>query len=358
VRESDLRVPASALIAFARAAFEKLGMAAEDAKMAAEILIDADLMGLDTHGIAHIDWHSGYAPGLQSGRVNPRPRIKVVRETPATALADAQGGFGLIVAAQAMDLAIGKARQVGIGAVALRNSRHCGAMGFYAKRAADAGLLGIAMTNASPWVVPTFARKKMLGTNPIAIGAPALHGPPFLLDIATSTVAMGKVETAMRLGRELPGGWALDAQARPTTDPQLVAKQGGLTPLGSTAERSSYKGYGLGAAVDILTGLLSGTGWSLRLEKGTSQAGQFFMALAIEAFADRDTFLRGVNDMLATLTSAEPADGAARVLFPGQREFETRADRERHGVPLDAQLLERLDRFAAQIGIAPLRTLT
>ena len=353
--ESDLRVPAASLVAFARAAFEKLGMAAEDAQTAAEILIDADLMGLDTHGIAHLDWHSGYAPGLQSGRVNPRPRIKVVRETPATALADAEGGFGLLVATQAMDLAIGKAHLVGVGAVALRNSRHCGAMGFYARRAADAGLLGIAMTNASPWVVPTFAKRKMLGTNPIAIGAPAWHGPPFLLDIATSTVAMGKVESALRLGRKLPYGWALDAQARPTTDPEVVAQEGGLTPLGSTAERSSYKGYGLGAAVDILTGLLSGTGWSLRLEKESSQAGQFFMALAIEAFADRDTFLRGVSDMLGTLRSAERADGAARVLFPGQREFETRADRERHGVPLDGELLQRLDRFAAQIGIAPVK---
>ncbi|HYB91693.1 MAG TPA: Ldh family oxidoreductase [Candidatus Binataceae bacterium] len=350
--DSDLRIPASSLISFARAAFERLGLEPGDARMAAEILIDANLMGLDTHGIAHIDSHTGYAPGLESGVVGARPRIKVLRETPATALADAQGGFGLIVAAQAMDLAIAKARQLGIGAVALRNSRHCGAMGFYAKRAVDAGMLGIAMTNASPWVVPTNAKTKMIGTNPIAIGAPVLHGYPFLADETTSTIAMGKVETATRLKHALLPGWALDRDARPTVDPAAVYGGGGLTPLGSTADCMSYKGYGLGAAVEILTGLLSGTNWALRLEKGNSQAAQFFLAMQIEAFADRDDFLRGMSDMVDTLMSAEPADGADRVLFPGQREFETRADRERNGVPLDRELLDRLDRFADRLGIA------
>jgi len=354
MNDSDLRIPASALISFARAAFERLGLGSDDARLAAEILIDANLMGLDTHGIAHLDWHAGYAPGLESGRVSSRPQIKILRETPATALADAEGGFGLVVAAKAMDLAIEKARQAGVGAVALRNSRHCGAMGFYAKRAVDAGMVGIAMTNASPWVVPTNAKTKMIGTNPIAIGAPVLHGYPFLADITTSTIAMGKVETATRLKHMLLPGWALDRDARSTIDPAAVYDGGGLTPLGSTADCSSYKGYGLGAAVEILTGLLSGTNWSMRLEKGSSQAAQFFLALQIEAFADRDDFLRGMSDMVDTLMSAEPANGADRVLFPGQREFETRADRERHGVPLDRELLERLDRFADRLGVARL----
>ncbi|HXW85200.1 MAG TPA: Ldh family oxidoreductase, partial [Candidatus Binataceae bacterium] len=157
MNETQVRVPASDLIEFARAAFVRLGMEGADARFAAEILIDANLMGLDTHGIAHLDSHVGYAPGLQAGLVDPRPRITVLSETPATALADAHGGFGLIVAARAMDLAIEKARHAGAGVVALRNSRHCGAMGYYARRAAEAGMVGIAMTNASPWVVPTNA---------------------------------------------------------------------------------------------------------------------------------------------------------------------------------------------------------
>ena len=351
--DEQRRVAAASLIEFARAAFGQLGMEPADAQLAAEILIDANLMGLDTHGIAHLDSHPGYAPGLRSGDVDPRPKLTVLRETAATALADANGGFGLIVAARAMDLAIEKARNAGVGVVALRNSRHCGAMGFYARRAVEAGMIGIAMTNCSPWVVPTNGKKKTLGTNPIAIGAPALHGPPFLLDIATSTVAMGKVETALRLKHQLAPGWALDGEARPTTDPAIVYSEGGLTPLGNTMECGSYKGYGLGVAVDILAGLLSATGWSLRLEKGTSQSGQFFMALKVQAFAETDAFLRDMSDLLTTLMSAEPAAGE-RVLFPGQREFEIRADRERNGVPLDLALLDRLNRFADKLGIARL----
>ena len=350
------RVPAAELMRFARDAFEKLGLTAKDAATSAEILIDADLMGLDTHGIAHIDWHPGYAPGLWSGKVKARPVTAIIRETPATALMDADSGFGLIVAARAMQLAIAKAATVGVGAVALRNSRHCGALGYYAHLAAKAGMVGMAMTNASPWVVPTNAKKKMIGTNPLAIAAPSADGPPFLADITTSTIAMGKVETASRRKQALVEGWALDGQGRTTVDPGVVYSEGGLTPLGATAAGSSYKGYGLGVAVDIFTGLLSGTSWSYRLEGPSSQSAQFFMALQVEAFADRDHFMRGVREMLATLEAAEPLDGVDRVLVPGQREFEMRAERERTGVPVDPQVVERLDRFADELSITRIAT--
>jgi LDH2 family malate/lactate/ureidoglycolate dehydrogenase len=352
--DGALRVPSSQLIVFAREAFEKLGLTDGDAATAAEVLIDADLMGLDTHGIAHIYWHPGYAPGLQSGHVKARPAIKVIRETPATASMDADGGFGLVVAREAMELAIEKAARSGVGVVALRNSRHCGALGYYAHLAARAGMVGMAMTNAGAWLVPTNAKKKMLGTNPIAIAAPTADGPPFLADITSSTIPMGKVETATRLEQALLPRWALDEEGRPTTDPAVVYAGGGLTPLGGTADGSSYKGYGLAVAVDVFAGLLGGTPWSYRLEGPSSQAGQFFIALQIEAFADRDDFLRGMSEMLATLQAAEPVDGVDRVLVPGQREFEVRADREKHGVPLQPTLLERLNRFADELGISHL----
>ncbi|MBI2913503.1 MAG: Ldh family oxidoreductase [Chloroflexi bacterium] len=352
--EEYVRVRGEHLVAFAALAFEKLGLTPDDAREAAEVLIDADLMGLDTHGIAHIYWHPGYAPGLQSGRVKARAEVRVVRETPATALLDGDGGLGLLVARRAMALAIEKTKAVGVGTVAVRNSRHFGASGYYALMAAREGLVGMAMTNASAWVVPTFARKKMLGTNPIAIAAPAAGGPPFVCDVTTSTIAMGKVETAARSGEPLAEGWALDGEGRPTTDPAVVYREGGLTPLGGTAEGSSYKGYGLAVAVDIFCGILSGTGWSLRLDDASSQAGHFFAAFDVAAFGDADQFRQGVGEMLRTLQEAEPAEGAERVLVPGQREFETRADREKNGVPLHPKLLARLDRFADELGIESL----
>jgi L-2-hydroxycarboxylate dehydrogenase (NAD+) len=355
VRMTDAgRIPAANLARFARDAFERLGLTPEDAAIAAEVLIDADLMGLDTHGIAHIDWHAGYAPGLRSGAVKARPSTTIVRETPATALMDADGGFGLVAARKAMDLAIAKAKVAGVGVVALRNSRHCGALGYYAHRAAKAGMVGMAMTNATPWVVPTNAKKKMLGTNPMAIAAPVADGPPFLADVTASTIAMGKVETATRLKQPLLEGWALDGQGVTTTDPAVVYSEGGLTPLGSTAALSSYKGYALGVAVDVFAGLLSGTAWSLRLDGRRSQSGQFFMALQIEAFADRRVFLEGMSDMLGSLKAAEPVEGVERVLVPGQREFEVRAEREANGVPVDPIIIDRLDRFADELGIARL----
>lgn len=346
-----VRVPAASLIAFARDAFEALGLTDDDAATAAEILIDADLMGLDTHGIAHLGSHPGYAPGLRSGAVKARPAVAIIRETLSTAVMDADSGFGLVVASRAMRLAIAKAGMAGVGIVAVQNGRHCGALGYYAHQAAKAGMVGLAMTNANPWVVPTNAKKKMLGTNPIAIAAPSADGPPFLADITTSAIAMGRVETAARLEQSLLEGWALDGEGRTTVDPGVVYREGGLTPLGGTVRGSSYKGYGLGIAVDIFAGVLGGTGWSYRLDGGSSQAGQFFMALQIEAFADRDSFLRGMSDMLGTLRAAEPIDGADRVLVPGQREFEMRAERERAGVPLDRPLRERLDAFADELGI-------
>jgi L-2-hydroxycarboxylate dehydrogenase (NAD+) len=253
-----------------------------------------------------------------------------------------------------MDLAIDKAAKTAVGIVAVRNSRHCGALGYYAHRAAKAGMVGMAMTNANAWVVPTNAKRKMLGTNPIAIAAPTSDGPPFLADITTSTIAMGKVETASRLNEPLLEGWALDGEGRTTTDPSVVYSEGGLTPLGGTASGSSYKGYGLGVAVDIFTGLLTGTSWSYRLDGPSSQAGQFFMALQIEAFADRGEFLNGMSEMLNTLRSAEPVAGVARVMVPGQREFEARLDREKNGVPLVETVIERLDRFADELEIGRL----
>ncbi|HEY8623617.1 MAG TPA: Ldh family oxidoreductase, partial [Casimicrobiaceae bacterium] len=329
------RFSARALTEFTRAVLACFGLPEADARIGASILIDADLMGIDSHGIAHLNTHRGYAPGLKAGVVNPKPSIRAVRETASTALVDGDRGFGLIVGYRAMRLAIEKARAAGSGLVSVTNSRHFGAAGYYALMAVPEDMIGIAMCNAGPWVVPTFGRKPMIGTNPIAFAAPAGNEQPFLMDMATSAVAMGKLEIAEREGKGIPEGWALDESGRPTVDIARVRRGGGgLMPLGSSPVTGSYKGYALGQMVDILCGVLSGIGFSMILDRPTSEAGQFFGAIRIDGFRDVDEFKAMMDDLQRTFRTAETVEGTDRVLLPGQREFETRTDREHNGIPL------------------------
>lgn len=352
------RFSAESLRAFTALALTRAGMDEAEARIGAEILIDADLMGIDSHGIAHLNTHRGYVPGLKVGTVNARPNIRALRETAATALLDGDGGFGLTVGHRAMRLAMAKARDAGCGMVTVTNSRHFGAAGYYALLATTEDMLGLAMTNAAPWMAPTFARKKMIGTNPIAFAAPAGSEQPFLCDLATTTVAMGKLEIAEREGKPIPAGWALDENAAPTTDIERVRRGGGgLTPLGSTAETSSYKGYALGQMVDILCGVLSGAGFSMILERGNSASGHFFGAWRVDAFRDVAEFKAMLDEMQRTFRTAEPAPGHERVLLPGQREFETRRDREANGIPLHESVVTSLEALAAEFGIVPPRPL-
>jgi LDH2 family malate/lactate/ureidoglycolate dehydrogenase len=325
-------------------------MPADEARIGAEVLIDADLMGIDSHGIAHLATHNGYVPGFRNGNVNPTPDIKPVRETAATALLDGDRGFGPLVGYRAMQLAIAKAQEVGAGSVAVVNSRHFGAAGYYALMAVPAACIGLAMTNAGPWTVPTGAQKKMIGTNPIAIAAPAGAEQPFYMDMATSTVAMGKLEIALREQKPIPEGWALDGAGLGTVDIPTVYQQGGLTPLGSTATTSNYKGYALGAMVDVFCGILSGAGHSMILPRGS--AGHFFAAWQVEAFVPLDEFTNMMDQMQRTFREATPAAGFERVMLPGEREFEARRRREAQGIPLHTAVVSGLDTLAEELHLA------
>jgi LDH2 family malate/lactate/ureidoglycolate dehydrogenase len=346
------RFPAGELIDFTARILARCGMTEENARTAATVLLDADLMGVDSHGIAHLATHGSYISGLQSGRINPRPNIQIVRETASTALVDGDGGFGTLVGYNAMQIAMRKAKEAGSGSVTVRNSRHFGAAGYYALMAAREDLIGMSMTNSGPWMTPTFAKKKMIGTNPIAIAAPAGREQPFLIDMATSTVAMGKVEIAEREEKDVPEGWGVDAEGRPTTDIDTIRHRGGLTPLGGTPTTSSYKGYALGVVVDILCGVLSGAGYSMIVSSSTG-VGHFFAAWNVEAFQPLDEFKATMDEMQKMFRTAEPVEGAERVLLPGQREFETRAERERLGIPLHFRVVQDLERLAGEFGIAP-----
>jgi LDH2 family malate/lactate/ureidoglycolate dehydrogenase len=290
-------------------------------------------------------------PGLREGHVRASAPFEVVRESVATALVDGHGALGPVTATRATDLAIAKARDAGIGSVVVREGRHFGAASLYALRIANAGMIGLATTNASPWVVPTFGRERMLGTNPIAVAAPTGDDRPFVCDVSTSTVAFGRIEHALRHDAKLEIGWAVDGAGAPTLDPAVVIAEGGLTPLGGTPAGSSHKGYALSTAVDVLTGILSGTGWSKLLPVHTTQAAHTFVALRIDAFAEPETFRHELNAMLDTLRSSAPMEGAERVLVPGDREAECRRDRVANGVPIPDVVLEELDELAADLAI-------
>ena len=355
--ETRPRFSADALRRFTQGVLEHYGMPAAAAALGAEVLIDADLQGIESHGIAHLPWHPGYAPGFERGIVNPRPEVKVLRESPVAAAWDADGGFGVVVGQQAMSAAIARAEATGMGMVTVTNGRHFGAAGYYAHMAARRDLIGMAMCNVPPIAVAGGGLDNVYGTNPIAFGAPIEGDNPFLLDMATTAVAGGKLEIAGRQGKPLPPGWAVDGEGHDTDDPGIMRKGGGLLPLGSRMLTSSYKGYGLGLMVDVLCGPLSGQGSGLFIDRRTLPMGQWFAAWRIDLFRDVAEFRADMKRMVDQIRATRPEPGVERVLIPGDPEWIKRADREAQGIPLDHETIEQLGSLAAKAGIAPLTPL-
>jgi LDH2 family malate/lactate/ureidoglycolate dehydrogenase len=334
----------------AEAILRALGLREESARAAADGLAWADLMGVDSHGIAMLPI---YAQWRAEGRFNLSGVPKLTIERPTGGLVDGDGALGFWPAKLAMEHAIACARKVGVAAVAVRRSNHFGAAGIYAEMAAAAGLIGLAMTNThAASVAPTGARVAMFGTNPIAFAAPTPEGRPFLFDMATSTVALGKLMAAAYRGDPVPLGWALDTQGRPTTDPKVGYAARLATPLGGTAELSSHKGYGLAAMVEILSAFLPGAIWSEERAPGdsSSNVGHFFLALDPAMFGDAATFAARVAAMMETLRRAPPGDPGQPVLVAGDKEYAAREERLRSGVPLPDALVEALRGVCARHG--------
>lgn len=345
------RFAAAELTRFTAAVFEALGLASADAARGAEVLIDADLAGIESHGIAHLPWHPGYAPGLQQGLVNPTPSVAVVRESPVAATWNGDGGLGVVVAARAMEACIEKAAATGIGMVTVRNGRHFGAAGYYAHMAANHDMIGMAMCNVPPIAHAAGGVDRVYGTNPIAMSAPVEGDHPFLLDIATTAVAGGKLEIAMRQGKPIPHGWAVDADGIATDEPTILRKGGALLPLGSSLLTSSHKGYGLGLMVDILSGVLPGMGSALFAERATLAQGQWFAAWRIDAFCDVAQFKADMKRMVDHIRATRPLPGVPAVLIPGDPEAAARADRTARGVPLDGETIDQLRSLAKELGL-------
>lgn len=344
------RFAASELSAFTTRAFEHFGLPPDDAAVAAEVLVDADLAGIESHGIAHLAAHRGYAPGLRSGIVNPKPAVKVVRDSPVAATWDADGGLGVLTSRRAMEVCLEKARATGIGMVAVRNGRHFGAAGYYAHMAAKEEMIGMAMCNVPPIAVAAGGLDRVYGTNPIAFGAPIEGDHAFLLDIATTAVAGGKLEIAMRQGKRVPHGWVMNAEGADSDDPAALRNGGALLPLGSRLETSSHKGYGLGLMVDILSGLLPGGASGLWSDVRQLEQGHWFAAWRIDAFRDLGEFKADMKRLVDSIRATRPEPGRESVLVPGDPEHRARADRSVNGVPLDAETVEGLQKLAEEIG--------
>ena len=355
VTESDLRI-------FTKNIFLAIGCSEEHADLATDVLIKADLRGIDSHGVARL---TGYVRLWEKRRINTKPNIQIVHETPTTATVDGGAGLGLIVAPYAMKIAIQKAEQYGSGWVAIRNSNHFGIAGYHALMAVEKDMIGYAMTNASPLVAPTFSNERMLGTNPMCYAFPAGKYPPVVVDMATSAAANGKLEIAQRSGKQVPEGWIQDKTGNYTTDPHALKSGGSLLPLGSDREHGSHKGFGLSAVVDILSGVLSGANYGpwvppfvSFLEPPTDPVGagigHFVGAMRVDGFRPVNEFKDNIDNWIARFKSASTIDPDQKVIIPGEPELEAEIYRKQNGIPLVDAVVNDLNELAVKLNVNPL----
>ncbi len=356
---SDTTYNYDKLRTFALEIFIKIGCPNAEANLATDVLLSADLRGIDSHGIARL---SGYVRLWEAKRINANPKIKVVHETPSTAVVDGDSGLGLVVAPKAMEVAIAKAKQVGSGWVSVKNSNHFGIAGYHAMMALEHDMIGMAMTNASPLVAPTFSLERLLGTNPIAVAIPADKQPAFVADMATTTAANGKLEILQRKGKEAPLGWIQDKDGNPSANPHELKSGGALIPLGSDAEHGSHKGYCLGAVVDIFSAVLSGANYgpwvppfvaflSPPPDPVGEGIGHFFGAMRIDAFRPASEFKNHMDNWITRFRNSKAVNGQPKVLIPGDPEREIAARRQKDGIPLNAKVVEDLNELASRFKV-------
>jgi len=354
--EEFKRVPLEKLFELMKKIFIFSGLSEKDADTASEALVAADIRGIDSHGASRLPYYVGK---LKNKTVNPRPNIKILHELPATALVDGDDGLGPVVAKYSMELAIAKAKKVGAGLVSVRRSNHFGIAGYYSMMALKQGMMGFVTTNAVSMVTPTFGAKGMLGTNPLSLAVPTGHLRPFVLDMATSAVPLGKIEIALKNAKKIPEGWLYDPQGEFTDDPTQMFKGGALAPLGGTRELGGHKGYGLAMMVDILSAILSDANYGAKQEglmsmrPEPSNVGHFFMAFQVEGFRPLAQFEKTMDDALTALKESPKAKGQDRIYIHGEPEFEFEDERRKLGIPLHPHVLINLANLAKEAGIDP-----
>ncbi len=344
---------------FCEAIFLSIGCPSHQASQAAQVLLAADLRGVDSHGVARL---SGYIRLFEKNRINPNPNVAIEHETLSTATVNADGALGLVAGPLAMNIAIQKAINVGTGWVAMKNSNHFGIAGYHAMLALNHNMIGIAMTNASPLVAPTHSISRMLGTNPMAFAIPAGKEPAFVADFATTTAANGKLEILQRKDQEAPHGWIQDNIGNSSINPNELSKGGALLPLGSDREHGSHKGYCLGSVVDIFSAVLSGANYGpwvppfvAFLDPPANPVGDgighFFGAMRIDAFRKAEDFLHHMDNWISAFRYATPIDQSQPVIIPGDPEREAEAIRRVSGIPLNPKVEEDLRILADKFNI-------
>jgi L-2-hydroxycarboxylate dehydrogenase (NAD+) len=347
------------LYQFTSQIFKAIGCSDKDATCATKALLAADVRGIDSHGVARL---SGYIRLWEAGRINAQPKIKMVYETPSTAVVDGDSGLGLVVAPFAMQVAIEKAKRSGTCWVSVRNSNHFGIAGYHAMIALQYDMIGIAMTNASALVAPTFSIERMLGTNPIAVAIPANEQPSFVADFATTTAANGKLEILQRKNDDAPLGWVQDKNGNSSTNANELKQGGALLPLGSDREHGSHKGYALGSIVDIFSGVLSGASygpWAPPFPAYVPMPenmpgvglGHFFGAMRVDAFRPAEEFKQHMDNWIARFRNAKPAKGHEKVLIPGDPEREMEAIRMKEGIPVIDVVVNDLKKVGQRFNI-------
>ncbi|MBI2171533.1 MAG: Ldh family oxidoreductase [Chloroflexi bacterium] len=314
VRHQDLRATTTAL-------FMKVGVPRADAELATDVLVAADLRGVDSHGVSNM--LRSYIQGYNEGRLNARPNWRIIRETPSTANIDCDAGLGIIIGPKAMDIAIDKAKKVGVGIVTMAHGRHMGMASYHAMMALKHDMIGTCMTAPGAQVLPTFGALERLGTNPIAVAAPAKEEPPFVFDAATSTVATNKIQLARRLDAVIPAGLIADKDGTPIMEEGKVPAEYKMLPMGSVREQGSHKGYGLACVVEVLCSVLSGSGFAAMNARGMAQ--HYVAAYSIEAFTDVE-------------------------------EFKLEIERRAHGIPLHKEVIQWYDSICGEMDVPRLRT--
>ncbi|WP_100012693.1 ureidoglycolate dehydrogenase [Lentibacillus sediminis] len=315
---------------------EQAGLKLDHAEKIADVLIHADLRGVSSHGVLRTEH---YVNRLQQGGMNNDPNITVEKTGQVTAVVDGDNGFGHLIADKAMSTAIESAKENGVGMVTAMNSSHCGALSYFVNKAAEENLIGIAMTHTDKIVAPFGGKESFLGTNPIAYGVPAKKHRPFILDMATSAVALGKVLQYKEEGKEIPHGWGVDAQGNSTTDP---AKVEALTPFGGP------KGYGLSLVVDIFSGLLAGAAFGPHVNRMYDdldqyrRLGHYFCVINPSFFTDKENFLQNMDQMIDELHQSSPAEGFDKVLVPGEIEQMNEERNKVDGIKIASTVYEYL----------------
>jgi len=351
MEEKICRIDFKTLENFMRDVLIGAGVPAADAATCAEVLITADKLGIDSHGIGRLK--PIYIDRIRAGIQNPVTELEWVRKSPTTAVIDAHDGMGMVAGKAAMQYAIDRAAELGMGMTAVRNSTHYGIAGYYALMAAKKNMIGICGTNARPSIAPTFGVENMLGTNPLTFAMPTDEKFPFFLDCATSVSQRGKIEVYGRAGKELPPGWVIDENGETRTDTaqileDLVKGKAALTPLGGLGEATAgYKGYGYATVVEILSAALQHgsflkglLGFSPEGRKQPYHLGHFFIAVNIADFIDPEDFKHTAGEILRTLRNSRKAPGHSRIYTAGEKEYENFVRRSAEGVPVN-QVLQK-----------------